>query len=150
MQSLTKKFAAFSAVAVLGTASLVFAAQSPRHHARGADRMGGALASVLTDAQKPQAKSIFQEARQSAQPIRQQLMETRKSLRAAIQANDTAQIQQLSATEGNEMRQLKAVHSAAFAKVYQMLTPDQQQKLTALQQSKHPRHHAPASNPAGE
>ena len=101
----------------------------------------------LTDAQKAQAKSIFQGARQSAQPVRQQLMETRKSLRAAIKANNTAQIQQLSATEGNELGQLAAIRGSAFAKVYQTLTPDQQQKLDALQQSRHMRHQGQRPKP---
>jgi len=90
----------------------------------------------LTTAQKTQAKSIFQDARQSAQPVRQQLQQTRQALRAAVQANDAAQIQQLSTTEGGEMGQLTAIRSSAMAKVYQILTPDQQQKLAEFQQAR--------------
>jgi len=133
MQSLSKKLAAVTAVAAMGAASLVFAAdgQVQRHF-----RRGGALMQVLNDSQKAQAKTVFQQARQSAQPIRQQLMDTRKSLRAAVEANDTAQIQKLTATEGNEMGQLMAIRSTAFAKVYQTLSPDQKQKLTELQQAR--------------
>jgi len=133
MQILSKKVAAFTAVAALSVASFAFAApaQGRRHFGR-----GGELMQVLTDAQKAQAKTVFQEARQSAQPIRQQLMETRKSLRAAIQSGDTNQIQQLSATEGSQMGQLMAIRSTAFSKVYQTLTPEQKQKLTELQQER--------------
>jgi Spy/CpxP family protein refolding chaperone len=143
MQIVSKKFAAITAVAALGAASFVFAAetQGPRHF-----RRDGALMQVLTDAQKAQAKGVFQQARQSAKPVRQQLMQTRQSLRAAVQAGNTSQIQQLSATEGNEIGQLRAIHSSAFSKVYQTLTPDQKQKLTELEQARHQRHAAAAKS----
>ena len=51
----------------------------------------------LTDAQKAQAKSIFQDARESAQPVRQQLMETRKSL--ARYSRETVGIPPISVTD---------------------------------------------------
>ena len=143
MHIFSKQLAAITVAAALGATGLIYAAQTQvqRHFHR-----NGALMQVLTDSQKAQAKGIFQQARQSAQSIRQQLMETRKSLRAAIQSNDTDQIQKLSATEGNEMGQLMAIHSSAFAKVYQTLTPDQKQKLTELQQARHARRHEAAKS----
>lgn len=141
MTTLRNKLAAWTAIAVLGTslgATSLFAAQSspaagPRH-----GRHGGFLASQLnlTAAQQAQVKSIFQEARQSGQPVRQQLRQTRQSLRAAVQANDTAGIQQLAAAQGSEFGQIAAIRGTAMAKVYQILTPDQQQKLAALQQAR--------------
>jgi Spy/CpxP family protein refolding chaperone len=143
----TRKFAAWTAVAALGAAGL-FAAENPQARQHGGGRFGHFMSELnLTDAQKAQAKSIFQGARQSAQPVRQQLMETRKSLRAAIKANDTAQIQQLSATEGNEIGQLAAIRGSAFAKVYQTLTPDQKQKADALEQARHARHQGQRPKP---
>src|ERR1700757_2859490 len=120
MQILNKA-AAMTAVALLSAASFAFAA--PGHGFR--HGRNGALMQVLTDDQKAQAKTIFQQSRQTAQPIRQQLMATRKSLHDAIQSGNTAQIQQLSATEGNEMGQLTAIRSASSAQVFAMLTPDQ-------------------------
>jgi Spy/CpxP family protein refolding chaperone len=99
----------------------------------------------LTPAQQAREKSIFQEARQSAQPLRQQLRQTRQSLRAAVQANDTAQIQQLANTQGSELGQLMAIRSTAMAKVYQTLTPEQQQKLAAQREARRARHQAPAA-----
>jgi Spy/CpxP family protein refolding chaperone len=139
MNPLRNKFAAWTAVAALGAASLFAAETSPaggHRHGRGAF-----LSSELnlTPAQQAQAKSIFQEARQSGQPIRQQLKQTRQSLWAAVQSNNTAQIQQLASTEGSEIGQLAAVRGTAMAKVYQILTPDQQQKLAALRQARHAR-----------
>jgi Spy/CpxP family protein refolding chaperone len=145
MNPFRNKFAAWTAVAALGAASL-FAAETS---AAGGHRHGrmAFLSNYLslTAAQQTQAKSIFQAARQSGQPIRQQLKQTRQSLRAAVQSNNTAQIQQLAATEGSQVGQLAAVRSTAMAKVYQILTPDQQQKLASLRQARRAAHHqAPA------
>src|ERR1700722_3151569 len=115
MKPFTNKFAAWTAGAVLGASSLLAAETSPANgHRHG--RHGAFLSSLnLTPAQHAQAKSIFEQARQSAQPLRQQLHQTRQSLRAAVQANDTAQIQQLSATQGSELGQLTAIRSTAMA-----------------------------------
>lgn len=147
MQILSKKFAAITAVAALGASSLVFAAEGPRHFHR-----GGALMQVLTDSQKAQAKTIFQQARQTAKPIRQQLMANRKSLQAAVQSGNTAQIQKLSVAEGSEIGQLMAIHSSAFSQVYQNLNLEQKQKLAELQQARREawkaRHHEAAAKSA--
>jgi Spy/CpxP family protein refolding chaperone len=142
MISLRNKFAAWTAIAALGTVSL-FAAETSAAGGHRHGRMGAFLSSYLnlTPAQQTQAKSIFQGARQSGQPIRQQLKQTRQSLRAAVQANDAAQIQQLAASEGSQIGQLAAIRSTAMAKVYQMLTPDQQQKLASLQQARRAARH---------
>ena len=151
MQLRTNQLAAFSALAALGAASL-FAQQ--RFAPRAGQREGRALGVMstvlnLSDAQKAQVKSIFQDSRQSAQPVRQQLMANRKSLAAAVQAGDADQIQQLSATVGSQMGQLTAIRSSAFAKVYKILTPDQQQKWSSFQQAMHP-HRRHAARNTGE
>ena len=136
------KLAASMAIATLCAAGLFAQAKLTPHHAQRDHRFGREMAALnLTDAQKAQAKAAFEQARQSAQPIRKQLMETRKSLRAAVQAGNTEQIQQLSASEGNEIAQLTAIRSAAMAKVVNTLTPEQKTKLTALEQARHSRHH---------
>jgi Spy/CpxP family protein refolding chaperone len=79
----------------------------------------------LTDAQKEQARQIFQQARETAKPVAQQLKDNRESLRVAIQANDVAQIQTLSAQQGALHGQMAAIRSAAMAKFYSGLTPEQ-------------------------
>ncbi len=137
MNPFRNKFAAWTAIAVLGASSL-FAAQTSAAGGHRHGRMGAFLTNYLslTDAQQAQAKSIFQDARQSAQPIRQQLQQTRQSLGAAVQANNTTQIQQLAAAEGGQVGQLAAIRGAAMAKVYQILTPDQQQKMASLEQAR--------------
>lgn len=82
----------------------------------------------LTETQKQQAKTIFQQARESAKPIVQQLRQDRVAMHAAVKANDAAKIQQLSTTEGKLRGQIMAVHSGAMAKFYQTLTPEQRAK----------------------
>jgi hypothetical protein len=58
---------------------------------------------------------------------------TNKALESAIRSDDTAQIQRLSTTEGQEIGQLMAIRNSAFAKVYKTLTPDQRTRAEALQ-----------------
>lgn len=103
----------------------------------------GSVETVLgmTPSQKDTTQTAFDQARQQAQPVRQQLMETWKSLEAAVRSDDTAQIQRLSTVEGQEIGQLAQIHSAAVAKIYKTLTPDQKQKATALEQLLMPEMH---------
>jgi Spy/CpxP family protein refolding chaperone len=133
MKVLSKKMGAWMAVAALGTASLFAQTPPPARHNHQHGRLAAAL--NLTDAQKSQMKSIFQGARQSAQPVRQQLHQTRQALQAAVKAGNSNQIQQLATTEGTEMGQLTAIHASARAKMFKMLTPEQQQKLSMMQAS---------------
>jgi Spy/CpxP family protein refolding chaperone len=142
MQVLNKNLGAWLAVTALGAASLFAQTPPPARHSQHQGRLAQELS--LSDAQKSQMKSIFQEARQSSQPVRQQLTQTRQSLQAAVQAGDSNQIQQLSATEGTELGQLTAIHASARAKMFKMLTPEQQQKLSTLQASMHSRRRGPA------
>jgi Spy/CpxP family protein refolding chaperone len=141
------KLAACTAVVALGAASLFAQAKvNPRradHQSRFVRVMETAL--NMTDAQKAQTTSIFKQARESAHPVRQQLRATRGSLRVAVQAGNAQQIQQLSATEGNEIGQLTAIRSSAFAQVFKSLTPEQQNKLVALQAAMRPHHRRPAA-----
>jgi Spy/CpxP family protein refolding chaperone len=150
MISLRNKFAACTAIAALGAVSLFAAETAPAAGAHRHGHMGAFLSSYLnlTPAQQAQEKTIFQSARESAKPVREQLKQTRQSLRAAVQANDTAQIQQLASSEGTEMGQLAAIRGNAMAKMYQILTPDQQQKLAQLRQAHGAARHARSAGAA--
>jgi periplasmic protein CpxP/Spy len=134
------KFAAAGTLA----AGIVFAQVAPKvpagqgthsfaRRAMGHQRMIQAL--NLTDAQKQQAKAIFQQSRQSVQPVMQQLKQNREALQAAVKANDTAKIDQLSATQGQLRGQVMAARAEAMAKVYQILTPEQRAKAEQLRQN---------------
>ena len=88
----------------------------------------------LTDAQKQQAKTIREATKQQAQPVAQQLKQERQSLNAAIQAGDSAKIQQISATVGNLQGQVLAIRSGGRAQFFALLTPDQKAKAADFRQ----------------
>lgn len=89
----------------------------------------------LTDAQKDQAKSIFQQARANAEPLRQQLRQNHQAMAQAIKADDEAAIQQLSRTRGELTSQILASHSVAAAQFYKVLTPEQRAKADQMRQN---------------
>lgn len=123
---------------VLGTMSATMAlaqttpaAQAP---ARANLRRQMIQALDLTAAQKQQARTIFQNTRQQAQPLAQQLRQDRQSLKAAVQAGDTAQIRQLSMAMGTLHGQVLSLRSAGMAQFYALLTPDQKTKAAQFEQ----------------
>ena len=89
----------------------------------------------LTDAQKDQAKAIFQQARQSAKPVVDQMKENRQALAAAVKANDRGQIAQLSAKQGQLRGQVTTIRAEAMAKFYRDLTPEQRAKADQMRQA---------------
>jgi Spy/CpxP family protein refolding chaperone len=95
---------------------------------RGALRHRMVKALGLTDAQKQQAKAIFQETKTANQPIRVQLQQNRQALAAAVKANDIGQIRQLAQAQGTLRGQMMAARSEGMAKFYATLTPDQKAK----------------------
>jgi len=137
MKFLKNRLIIVTAAAALGVGGLIAAATETGHmgrHGRFGARMAAELG--LTDAQKAQAKTIFQSARQSSMPVRQQLRVERQAVQAAIQAGKSdAEIQQLAQAEGPQLTQMAAIRASTFAKFYATLTPDQQQKLQAVRQS---------------
>ena len=100
--------------------------------------MGGHLGDItqvlnLTDSQKEQARMIFEQAGQSAQPILQDLKENREKLDAAAKAtNSEGDIQKLATEQGRLLGQLIAIHTVATAKFFQMLTPEQRAKADQM------------------
>jgi protein CpxP len=88
----------------------------------------------LTPAQREQVRSIFQQARQSAQPFTQQLRQNREAMALAVKANDNARIQQLATQRGHLEGQVMAIRSQAAAKFYTTLTPEQRAKSDQLHQ----------------
>jgi len=99
----------------------------------------------LTDAQRQQAKGIFQDLRTQSQPIRAQLKESRQALMNAAQSGQSAdQINQLAQAEAAPLAQLAALRAQAFGKLYAILTPAQQQQFQAMQ-SRRSAHTSPAA-----
>jgi len=88
----------------------------------------------LTDAQKAQAKTLFQQSREKSKPYRDQLRQTREEMAAAVKAGDNAQIRSLAAKEGKARGELTAIRSETMAKFYATLTPEQKAKADQLHQ----------------
>jgi Spy/CpxP family protein refolding chaperone len=125
--------------AILGVAAMaLLSAQAParfgmRQHSAARQKMlAGYLG--LTDAQQAQIKTIRDNAKQSAQPIRQQLKQTRADLRAAIQAGKP--VDQIAASQGALMGKLIAIRASTREQVRGVLTPAQIQKLQDLRGSR--------------
>lgn len=137
-------------LAVVGTAAagMIFAqAQTPaqaqnsqpkhstvakNHRATARHRMLQEL--NLTQAQKDHAKAIFQQARETAKPVRDQLHQNRVAMAAAVKADNKAQIDRLSAERGKLVGQLTTARTEAMAKFYRELTPQQRAKAEQIQQ----------------
>ena len=79
----------------------------------------------LTDAQKASATTIFTNAYNASETIHTSLQSNRTLMETAIQNNDTASIDQLSATSGTLQGQLTAINSKAEAAFYAILTATQ-------------------------
>jgi Spy/CpxP family protein refolding chaperone len=130
-----KYILALTAVAAL-TTSVVFAqhmrtppdpATMVQHHV---DHMTKALS--LTPAQQQQATTMLTGLMQGQQANHDQLKAAHASLKAAVQKNDAAGIEQAATTIGNLTAQGIAAHAKSQAAFLQILTPDQQAKFNAM------------------
>jgi Spy/CpxP family protein refolding chaperone len=86
----------------------------------------------LTTVQQQQANTIFGDARQKAEPIRQEMRQNREALHAAVKVNNTSQIERLSSHQGELQGKALAIRSEAMAKFYAILTPEQRTKADQM------------------
>ena len=137
------KWLKFTGAAILAAGMAFVYAETPsqpQHRAanrqewaqRRFDRMSAYL--NLTDAQKTQAQGILKEAHESAKQFAPQLKQNRQALAEAVKAGKRADIERLSSERGQLMGKMTAIHSEAFAKIYQTLTPEQRVKADQMQQ----------------
>jgi len=87
----------------------------------------------LTPQQQQQATTIFSEVSNNAKGVHEQMRTAHDSLKAAIQKNDVAGIEQSANTIGSLTTQMTVAHAKAQAAFYQTLTPDQQTKMNELE-----------------
>jgi Spy/CpxP family protein refolding chaperone len=87
----------------------------------------------LTAPQQQQATTIFTDAAATEKSVFDQMRTTHDSLKAAVEKNDTATIDQLAGVIGNLTAQLTAAHAKANAAFYQALTPDQRGKFSQFE-----------------
>lgn len=104
--------------------------------ARGFDA-GFALGQLdLSDAQKTQVRDIMQRHRQQLQPTMQRLEQAMQAQRAAINqvpVNETA-VRQAAASVASVQADLAVEQARLHADVWNILTPDQQEKAKQLEQ----------------
>jgi periplasmic protein CpxP/Spy len=86
----------------------------------------------LTEAQRQEFHTTFQQAHQTAMPIRQELKANREALAAAVKADRSADIQQLATARGKLVGQMTAIYAEAHAKFYKTLTPEQRVKADQM------------------
>jgi Spy/CpxP family protein refolding chaperone len=87
----------------------------------------------LTAQQQQQAATIFSGVANNAKTTHDQMRTAHDSLKAAIQKNDTAGIEQAANTLGALTTQMTVAHAKAQAAFYQTLTPEQQTKMNDLE-----------------
>lgn len=102
----------------------------------------------LTDAQRQQAKGIFQGLRAQAQPVRAQLRQSRVALMdAAVAGKSTDELNQIAQTQASQAAQLSVLRAQAFGKFYSILTPAQQQEFQTMRSNMQARRAAHISGP---
>jgi Spy/CpxP family protein refolding chaperone len=87
----------------------------------------------LTTAQRQQATAIYTDSATAEESVHQSLKSAHESLRTAIKNNDAASIDQASNALAQEIAQSTSTKAKADAAFYQILTPDQQTKLSDLE-----------------
>ncbi|MBC7926360.1 MAG: Spy/CpxP family protein refolding chaperone [Bryobacteraceae bacterium] len=103
-------------------------------HGRHMGRMSAALS--LTDAQKANAKQIFEDSKREAQPIAEQMRQVRADLEVAVKENNASAIASLSTRQGQLAGQLSEIRSRGMASFYAQLTPEQKAKAADLKQGR--------------
>ena len=87
----------------------------------------------LTADQQKQATAIFANQDAALTSVRANLKNAHQSLEDAVKSNNLTSIEQLSSSIGNLMGQMTASEAKARAAFYQILTPDQQSKLSQIE-----------------
>jgi periplasmic protein CpxP/Spy len=96
----------------------------------------------LTDSQKEQARTIFRNARESSQPIQEELKRNRDRLILAAKSASETDIQSLAIEQGRLLGQLVAIRTRASSKFYQILTPEQRVKYDEERQQTRQKFHS--------
>jgi Spy/CpxP family protein refolding chaperone len=87
----------------------------------------------LNSAQQQQASTIYTNSATAEESAHQSMKSVHDNLRAAIKNNDAAAIDQASNALGQEIAQSTSTKAKADAAFYQILTPEQQSKMSELE-----------------
>ncbi|MGA3106317.1 MAG: periplasmic heavy metal sensor [Terriglobales bacterium] len=129
-----KKLAMFVIVLALGSSAFA-QGPTPPNPADQTQPLVKYLTTVLslTKTQQQQAKQLYLASATSEQTIHNNMRQAREGLRAAVKNNDSASIDEAANTIGQMTAQLESTHAKTDAALYQILTPEQQTKLSELQ-----------------
>jgi Spy/CpxP family protein refolding chaperone len=86
----------------------------------------------LNATQQQQATTIFTNAASSQDSVHQNMRTAHESLEAAVKSNNLSSIDQIATQIGTLTTQMVANEAKAQAAFYQILTPDQQAKVSQL------------------
>ncbi len=107
--------------------------QVPKNAAKQAKYVGSLTALLaLTPVQQQEAAAILANAASTRASLHASLKAARKALSGAVLNNDTGAISQASTALGAMMAQYVSNGALANAEIFQLLTPDQQTKLSVF------------------
>jgi Spy/CpxP family protein refolding chaperone len=87
----------------------------------------------LTESQKAQARAVFEDQIRALRNLAPQMREQRRALQAAVKNGaPDAEIERLAAAVGAVQGQMTAINAKARARFYNILTPEQKQKLDQM------------------
>ena len=88
----------------------------------------------LTDAQQAQVKDIIAKEKPSFGPLMLQMAQNHQQMRQLIMSNgfDEAKVRELASQQTQTMTELTVQRVRVGSELYQVLTPDQKTKLTAI------------------
>ena len=124
-----------SAMVATAVLAQVSAPQTPPNPAERAQHEVKFLTTFLslTAAQQQQATTIFNNAANSASSLHESMKTVHQNLENAVKNNDADGIDQAANTIGQLATQITSIEAKAHAAFYQILTPDQQNKLSQIE-----------------
>lgn len=120
-------------VTAMSVLAVTLAARAPHFRDRAAMRTLVAGYLDLNEVQKSDAEAIFDAARESAQPVMEQLRQGHEAVRNAIKSGAPEQeVENLASQQGVLMGQVAGIYAKAFSRFYALLTPEQKEKAEKL------------------
>jgi Spy/CpxP family protein refolding chaperone len=130
-----KKAAIILLLATIFSAPTIFAQGPDGPGGNGVQRHVAFLADKLslTSAQQTQVTTILTSAEANGTTVRASMKAAHDSLNTAVQANDSAAMEQAATAIGNLTAQTTLARAKSDAAIYQLLTPDQRTKYAQMQ-----------------
>lgn len=134
----TKKWFTAAAAVLALSGTMAFAAphggRGGKHGRGGHGEFGERMAAKLkvTDAQKQQIKDSQQSFRNENKAFFEAARDTRRQIREAKEAGDTARLESLKATAQSQHAQMKQLHEAQMQRIEGFLTTEQRAQWQAM------------------